>query len=154
GVALFLASTQLPKLFGLKAVHGSFWERSGHFISHLNQTNAVSLGVGLTALALLIGGKMFLKNQPVALFVVIAGIIASSTLHLDTRGVRLLGTVPQGLPAPGLPAIHWSDLNNLLPLALACFLLGAVETSAIGRMFTARHGGRTDSNQEFLALAG
>ena len=46
------------------------------------------------------------------------------------------------------------DLNNLLPLALACFLLGAVETAAIGRMFTAKHGGRLDANQEFLALAG
>jgi MFS superfamily sulfate permease-like transporter len=68
--------------------------------------------------------------------------------------VKLLGDVPQGIPAIGLPAIHWSDLNNLLPLALACFLLGAVETAAIGRMFISKHGGRLDSNQEFLALAG
>src|SRR6187397_3611413 len=32
-------------------------------------------------------------------------------------------------------------------------MLGAVETAAIGRMFTAKHGGRFDANQEFLALA-
>ena len=44
-------------------------------------------------------------------------------------------------------------MNDLLPLALACFLLGAVETAAIGRMFAAKHGGRLDANQEFLALA-
>src|SRR6266404_6144667 len=43
GVALFLASAQLPKLFGFKGGHGSFWERSGHFFSHLDQTNAPSL---------------------------------------------------------------------------------------------------------------
>src|SRR4030095_13446308 len=35
GVALFLASTQLPKLFGFKGAHGSFWENSGHFFKHL-----------------------------------------------------------------------------------------------------------------------
>src|SRR5262249_20827914 len=29
GVALYLASTQLPKLFGFKGGEGSFWERSG-----------------------------------------------------------------------------------------------------------------------------
>ena len=52
-----------------------------------------------------------------------------------------------------LPAIQWADVNDLLPLALACFLLGAVETAAIGRMFAAKHGGRLDANQEFLALA-
>jgi MFS superfamily sulfate permease-like transporter len=61
--------------------------------------------------------------------------------------------VPGGLPAIGLPALRWTDLNDLLPLALACFLLGAVETAAIGRMFTAKHGGRLDANQEFLGLA-
>ena len=31
GVALFLASTQLPKLFGIHGAHGNFWENSGHF---------------------------------------------------------------------------------------------------------------------------
>ena len=45
------------------------------------------------------------------------------------------------------------NFNDLVPLAFACFLLAAVETAAIGRMFTAKHGGRLDANQEFLALA-
>jgi high affinity sulfate transporter 1 len=154
GVALFLASTQLPKLFGFKGSHGDFWERAHHFLSHLDETNAASLGIGLVALAVLILGKLFLKHRPVALFVVIGGILVAALTDLDARGVKLLGEVPQGLPALGLPAIYWSDLNALLPLALACFLLGAVETAAIGRMFAAKHGGRLDANQEFLALAG
>src|SRR5262245_3548920 len=141
GVALFLASTQLPKLFGFHGAHGSFWENSGYFFKHLNETNSAALAVGLIALALLVLGKVFLANKPVALFVVIGGIVASSWLGLDARGVALLGEVPKGFPPLGLPAVHGSDLNELLPLALACFLLGAVETAAIGRMFTAKHGG-------------
>lgn len=153
GVALYLASTQLPKLFGIHGAHGNVWENAGNFLKHLGETNPASLTVGGIALALLVLGKIFLKNKPVALFIVIGGIIASSALQLDTRGVKLLGEVPQGLPAVGLPAIQWADLNSLLPLAFACFLLGAVETAAIGRMFTAKHGGRLDANQEFLALA-
>jgi SulP family sulfate permease len=153
GVALFLASTQLPKLFGFHGAHGSFWENSGYFLKHLHETNPASLLIGGTGLAVLILGKIFLKNKPVALFVVIGGILAASLLSLDARGVKLLGNVPQGLPAMGMPAVYWHDLNELLPLALACFLLGAVETAAIGRMFTAKHGGRFDANQEFLALA-
>jgi len=153
GVALFLASTQLPKLFGFKGAHGDFWERSGHFFSHLGDTNPTALAVGLGALAALVLGKVFLKNLPVALFVVVGGIAMGSVLGLDERGVSLLGEVPRGLPAMGLPAVTWSELNQLLPLALACFLLGATETAAIGRMFVAKHGGRLDANQEFLALA-
>ncbi|WP_052572700.1 SulP family inorganic anion transporter [Haloferula sp. BvORR071] len=153
GVALFLASTQLPKLFGYSAGHGDFWERIGHFFKDLDHTNPAALATGLVSLAILILGKIFLKNKPVALVVVIGCIVAASLLGLESRGVKMLGEVPQGLPPFGLPAVSWSDLNELLPLAVACLMIGAVETAAIGRMFTAKHGGRFDSNQEFLALA-
>jgi MFS superfamily sulfate permease-like transporter len=153
GVALFLVSTQLPKLFGIHGAHSDFWENSRSFLQHLGDTNAASLMIGGGALAILILGKLFLPNKPVALLVVIGGILASSSLGLEERGVKLLGNVPQGLPLPGLPALEWSQVNDLLPLALACFLLGAVETAAIGRMFAVKHGGRLDANQEFLALA-
>jgi len=154
GVALHLASTQLPKLLGFKGSHGDFWERMGHILSHLGETNPTSLALGAAALALLILGKWLLPNRPVSLLVLVGGIAAVPLLGLPGRGVALLGEVPKGLPMPGLPAVHASDLNLLLPLAMACFLLGAVETVAIGRMFARKHGYRLDSNQEFLALAG
>src|SRR5207344_2118129 len=35
GVALYLTSTQLPKLFGISGAHGNFWNRIGTFFSHL-----------------------------------------------------------------------------------------------------------------------
>ena len=154
GVALFLASTQLPKLFGIPGSHGDFWERMGGFFAHLHQTNPASLTLGLVALALLVLGKLFLPNRPVSLVVLVAAIASVPLFGLASYHVALLGEVPQGLPVPGLPAVHLSDFNELLPLALACFLLGAVETAAIGRMFARKHGYRLDSNQELLALAG
>src|SRR5947199_605934 len=153
GIALFIASTQLPKLFGFKGSHGDFWERSGYFFSHLRERNMASLLLGLCALAMLLLGKRFLKNKPVALFVVIAGVLFASTMDLGKLGVKLLGEVPQGLPPFGLPAVHVSDLNDLLPLALGCFLLGMVETAALRRMFAVKHGFRFDPNQELLGIA-
>jgi MFS superfamily sulfate permease-like transporter len=38
----------------------------------------------------------------------------------------LLGEVPRGLPIPAVPEVSWDEVTELLPLALACFLLGAV----------------------------
>jgi SulP family sulfate permease len=155
GVALYLASTQLPKLFGMPAVHGGgFWERMQAFLSHLGDTNPSSLALGAGALLLLALGKQFLPNKPVALGVVVAAIALASLVNFAGLGVKLLGQVPPGLPRLGLPNVTWEDLDELLPLALACFLLGAVETVAIGRMFSEKHGYRLNSNQEFLALAG
>jgi MFS superfamily sulfate permease-like transporter len=155
GVALFLASTQLPKLFGFAGSHGGdFWDRMGHFLRGLGDTNPVSLTLGVVALAALVAGKTFLKHRPVALVVLILGIVAARVFQLDERGVALLGEIPRGLPVPALPAVSRADVNIILPLAMACFVLAAVETTAIGRMFATRHGYRLDATQEFLAIGG
>jgi MFS superfamily sulfate permease-like transporter len=124
----------------------------GHFLRGLGGTNPTSLALGLAALVLLLLGKGILKNRPVALFVVIGGIVAARMFHLDARGVALLGEVPGGLPMPAVPPVSRADLNALLPLAMACFVLAAVETTAIGRMFAAKHRYRLDATQEFLAI--
>src|SRR5882762_4675319 len=153
GVALWLISTQLPKFCGFKGAHGNFWHRIADFIKHVGETNFPSVVLGLAALALLILGKRFLPNRPVALFIVIGGIAATSLMNLGSYGIKLLGEVPRGLPLPTLPMVSWDEITDLLPLALACFLLAAVETAAIGRMFAEKHGYRFDSNQEFLAIA-
>jgi high affinity sulfate transporter 1 len=153
GVALHLASSQLPKLCGIPVGHGDFWEKSAAFIRHASETHPASLMLGGIALVLLLLGKRFLPGRPVALVVVIAGLLAGANLDLAARGVGMLGEVPQGLPEFGIAALDRDDFNTLLPLAMACFLLGAVESAAIGRMFARKYGYRLDSNQEFLALA-
>ena len=152
GLALYLASTQLPKLFGFKGAHGDFWENAAYFVRHLGETQSVALLLGGAALTVLIAGKLWLKNRPVAFLVVVAGILAARLLNLEAHGVALLGEVPQGLPPLGLPSVTRSDLNLLLPLALSSFVLAAVETSAIGRMFARKHEYRFDANQEVLAI--
>src|SRR5206468_7551006 len=130
GVAFFLASTQLPKLFGFAGSHGGdFWDRMGHFFRGLDGTNPTSLTLGLAALTFLLLGKTVLKHRPVALIVVIASIVASRWFHFEERGVSLLGTVPQGLPMPALPLVSRADVNALVPLAMACFVLSVVETT-------------------------
>ena len=128
GVALHLASTQLPKLLGFKGSHGDFWERMGHVLSHLGETNPTSLALGAAALALLILGKRMLPNRPVSLLVLVGGIAAVPLLGLAGRGrgsprrgaagpararpARRARLRPQPAPAPGhgvLPARGGGD---------------------------------------------
>ena len=148
GLALYLASTQLPKLFGFKGTHGDFWERSADFAAHLGDTHQVSLLVGVAALTVLIAGKLWVKNRPVAFFVVVAGMLAARFMDLDAQGVACWET-PQGGPA-ACRAV--AAIRRAMPIALAGFVLAAVETSAIGRMFGQKHGNRFDANQELLAI--
>ena len=150
GVALHLASTQLPKLLGFPRCHGDFWERMGHVLSHLGETNPASLALGAAALGLLILGKRLLP-EPAGVATPTCSWPASPPSPCSgwrTAGWRCSARYTRGLPVPGLPAIHPSNLNLLLPLAMACFLIGAVETAAIGRMFARKHGYRLESDPE------
>ena len=152
GIAFVLAGTQIPKLLGFAGGHGSFWSRLAHIVDHIGETHATSMMLGIAALALILAGKKLLPGKPVALAIVVGGILATSVFDLPDRGVKVLGAVPQGLPPIGLPALTLADLDGVLPIAMACFLLGAVESAAIGRMFAAKHGYRFDANRELLAL--
>src|SRR5262245_32597138 len=152
GIAFVLASTQIPKLFGFPGGEGGFWPRLAHIIEHIGETHALALVLGSIALAILLAGKRWLPGRPVALVVVTAGVAATTVFDLGAYGVKTLGVVPQGWPPIGLPALSLNDVHDLLPIALACFLLAAVETSAIGRMFALKHGYRFDPNRELLAI--
>jgi len=154
GVALTLVGTQLPKVLGISGVHGGFFHCVTETFARMDEANVASVAIGAGALGLLIVGRVLLARVPMALVVVVAGVVLTGALGLGARGVHMLGEVPRGLPVPGLPRVHAQDLNEILPLAMACFLLGTVETVAIGRMFASKHADRLDANREFLALAG
>ena len=154
GIAFVLAGTQIPKLFGFPGGEGGFWPRLAHIFAHIGETHPVALALGVGALAVLVAGKILLPGKPVAIVVVAMGVAATSIFDLEARGVHVLGVVPQGLPPFGLPALTLADFDGIAPIALACFLLGAVESSAIGRMFALKHGYRFDANRELLALGG
>lgn len=153
GVALYLTVTQLPKLCGFAGTHGDFWEQSRHFIAHAPLVNPASLAIGLGVLALLLLGKRYLPHRPLALPVLVVAILLTRFLDPARYGILTLGELPPIPPGLTIPLLTWADFNALLPLAMACFLLSAVETSAIGRMLAQQHGIPFNGNREFLALA-
>jgi high affinity sulfate transporter 1 len=152
GAALTIALTQLPKLFGVPGGGDNFFERVWVLITQLGDTNAVVLIFGLAALALLILGDKFFPGRPVALAVVAISICAVSIAHLEQHGVSIVGTLPQGLPGFALPVLRLSDVDGVLPLAAACFLLGYVESVSAGRTLAAKNGYEISPRQELLGL--
>ena len=111
GAAFVIASTQLPKLFGIPAGGDHFFERVRHLAAHLGETNPASLATGLVALALLLVGARISRRLPTPLLVVAGSIAATGWLDLGARGVAVVGEIPGGLPALGLPAIRPGDVR-------------------------------------------
>lgn len=152
GAGLVIATTQLPKLFGISSGGSDFFTRIIDLARHLGDVNLPSLGVGLGCLALLILGERFLPGRPVALGVVVLSIVVMYLAPLEVMGVKTVGSIPTGLPLPGWPDVRLRDTDGLLGLALACFLLSYIESISVARAFGLKHRYPVDPNQELLAL--
>jgi len=152
GAGLVIASTQLPKLFGVSSGGNNFLSRILDLARHLKETNLPTLLVGLGALTLLIAGERLLPGRPIALFVVLTSIVVMTFLPLASLGVKTVGTIPEGLPRLGWPMMHWSDVDNLLVVSMACFLLSYVESISVVRTFALKHDHSISADQELLAL--
>lgn len=153
GAALTIAMTQLPKLFGVKGGGDHFFERAWILVTQLPDTNVAVLAVGLAAVALLAAGDRLLPGRPVALFVVIAAIVALSITPLAGMGFRTVGALPAGLPDFALPSLRARDIDGVLPLAFACFLLAYIEGVSAARTLAQKNGYEIDARQELLALS-
>ena len=153
GAALTIAMTQLPKLFGVPGGGENFFERVWILGGQLPDTKPVILAFGVMAIAALVAGDKLLPARPVALGVVIASIIALSATPLSQFGFKTVGVLPAGLPEFALPGLRPRDVDGVIPLAFACFLLAYIEGVSAARALAANHGDEINPRQELLALA-
>jgi sulfate permease, SulP family len=151
GAALVIASTQLPKIMGIKEGGHHFFDRIYHVFQNLGDTNLVVLAVGLGALGLMLAGHRILGREIVPLIVVALSITLMSLTKLPEYGVKIIGTVPAGLPVFTLPSLRLSDIGDLVPVAFGCFLLAYVEGISMIRTFAAKHHYGVNPRQELLA---
>jgi high affinity sulfate transporter 1 len=152
GAGLVIASTQLPKFFGIHSGGSNFFTRIVELCKHLAETNPFTLMIGLGALGLLILGERLLPRRPVALLVVTLSILVMSSSLLADKGVKTVGTIPAGLPHFGWPVVQWNEVDDLFALALACFLLSYVESISVVRTFSRSRRYPINADQELLAL--
>ncbi|WP_027550225.1 SulP family inorganic anion transporter [Bradyrhizobium sp. Cp5.3] len=154
GIALTVLISQLPTLFGfsiegegplrkLGAIGGAILE---------GRTNWVALGVGLATLAVI----LLLKNSkrlPGILIAVVGATVVVGALDLGAAyGLKVVGPLPQGLPAFVVPWIGYGDVVPVLIGGCAIALVSFADTSVLSRAYAARLGARADPNQELVGL--
>jgi MFS superfamily sulfate permease-like transporter len=153
GAALAIISTQLPKLFGIHAPGANFIERMDAMVRHLGDTHSGVLMFGIAALVLLAIANRVLPGKPVALLLVILSIILLRFTGLKSLGLQQVGSLPSGLPMLSWPTVYPNELQEMVGLALACFLMGYIETVSAGRVMAEKHGYEIHPGRELLALA-
>ena len=101
---------------------------------------------------MLLLGEKFLPGRPIALLVVVLSIVVLSVTPLADLGFKVVGALPTGLPDFHLPGLRLRDVDGVIPLAFACFLLAYVESVSAARALAQAHGYEIDPRQELLGL--
>lgn len=152
GAALTIGLTQLPKLFGIKGGGDYFYERLAFILQQLPEMNFFVFIFGLSAITILIFGERFFPGRPIAIIVVAISVLLISTTTLCDFGFKTVGHIPSGLPEFHFPTLRVRDIDGVIPLAFACFLLSYIESASTARTMAQKNDYPVDMKQELLAL--
>lgn len=154
GAGIVIAVSQLPLLLGLAGSHGDLWRTLAHIARSIDGVHVPSLVFGIVALLVLQIGHALRPRWPIPLIVVALSLALMEVPALGAWTIATVGTFPRGIPWPSFPDLHWEELDTLLPLSLACFLLAYNEGIAAARLLALRHEQPIDPNRELAGLGG
>ena len=152
GATLIVIGSQLGKMFGFSLESDKFFQQIVELISRLDETHLLTFIIGVICMAALLIMRRISRKIPGPLIVVVFAIIASAVFDLESKGVKVVGPVPSGLPHIAIPAVGVQDIFLLLPAALALTILIYADEVLTSRVFAAKHGQKVDANQEFIAI--
>lgn len=165
---LLIAAGQLRHILGVPGGGNTLPEIAMSLSGHLAAINPATLAIGIGVLALLFFARKYLKPLLVAMrlparladmmakaapILAVAATVALATgLDLGAGGVALVGEIPHGLPAFGVPALSLDLVSALLAPAFLISVVGFVESVSVGQTLAAKRRQRIDPDQELIGL--
>ncbi len=151
GAAVLIATSQLKHYFGMHIPSGeSFLHTWQGIIQQIDDANLYVTGIATLTLVCLIVLMRLRPKWPVMLIGMVIASLVAMLIGGETKGIKLVGELPQHLPPLSLPDLHLASIKQLGSAALAVAMLGLVEAVSIARSVAAKSGQRIDGSQEFI----
>jgi len=165
---ILIAASQLRHILGIEGEGHTLVEILASLWADLGEVNPITLLLGVTATAFLFwvrGGlkplllRMGLgprladigaKTGPV--LAIVGTTLAVWAFDLGSRGVAIVGEVPQSLPPLTLPSFSPDLLSQLFIPALLISIIGFVESISVAQTLAAKKRQRIDPDQELIGL--
>jgi len=154
GIALTVLISQLPKMLGI-SIDSSGPIRNLISIARLildGKANLAASIIGFSTLAIIMFLKRY-KRVPGILLAVVGATLVTSVFHLNENwGVKILGSLPQGLPSFTIPRIPLADIKEVVIGGCAVALVAFADTSVLSRIYAIKTKSHVDPNQEMIGL--
>jgi SulP family sulfate permease len=122
-------------------------------VRQLPQANIPTLCLSSGVVTLVLVSYRFVPRFPGALLAVVGAIAASAAFHFSGHGIQVVGPVAGGLPHLSVPALDWSVVRHLLPVAGSCFVMIVAQSSVTARAYAAKHHQTLDENRDLLGIS-
>ncbi len=157
GIAVLIFASQVRDALGLRMtqVPTDFVEKARALWAYRDTVSLPAIGVTAATLAILllwphVPGMARRVPGPFVALLLVTGAVSLLGLDVDTIGSRF-GAMPQGLPAPHLPAASWSVMQALIAPAFTIAMLAAIESLLSAVVADGMTGDRHRSNMELVA---
>ena len=152
GVGFQVGIAVLGQMLGIPVNSSRTLVQLATVTEHLSSLHLPTFLVSAGVLVLILGTQRWTPRVPGALLAVLGSILLSTLLDFGARGIALIGPVACGLPRFSLSCLTWSDVQALVPVAAACFVMIITQSSATARAFGIRHRYEPDENRDLLGL--
>lgn len=129
--AIIIISSQLENILGVESTGGNIFSQAFGFVQHIQSWHWLTVGIGAAGLVFMIFPKKVFPKLPLALILLIVGMLFSGIWNASGYGVDVIASIPQGLPSPHFPGITLDEIVSLLPTALTVALMGYVGSMSI-----------------------
>ena len=143
GVAVIMIGGQLGKVTGVAVAGDEFVDQVRSFVAGVGGAHWPTVALALAVLVMLLAISRVAPKFPGALVAVLAATAAVVAFSLETRGIRVVGGIPAGLPTPSVPVIPAADLLAMLIPAVGIAVVAFSDNALTGRTFAARKGERS-----------
>jgi high affinity sulfate transporter 1 len=152
-IALIVIISQIPKLLGFSIDADSLWQEVVASVTgiRLGEVQPLAVAFGVGSLIVIFGLKWLRSPVPGVLVVVVLAMAATALLGL-ADDLPVVGALPQGLPAPALGGLEWSDVAALALPAAGIALVAFADTAVLSRTFASRRGDTVDGSQEMAGV--
>ena len=163
-----IAAGQLAPVLGIHAEGESFVDLLKSMVPNLGHINIYTATIGFASLAFLFWVRRGLKpllrrfgvSERAADILAKVGPVVAIALTtaavwgfgLTEHGVKIVGTVPKGLPRLTLPPLDLGLWAKLIVPALLISIVGYVESISVALTLAAKRRQRVDPDQELIAL--
>lgn len=151
GLAILIVLNQFAAIVGVHPAHADVVRFVADLARHHAAWNNTALLLAIAALVLLFACAR-VPRLPGGVLVVVLGIVAGKTLHLDQYDIALVGPIDLIPQRPGVPDLSYAEWLRVGELGVAMVLILYAESYSSIRSFALKHGDTVQPNRDLLAL--